>query len=95
MLVSIGDSSTKATLHIIDELTFIIHFEAIFIDQSILGTLPQSKKVLPCDSKPVYTPALKTTDTDVKAVMETVSKATPVTVTTTTTQAELRVAKLT
>lgn len=51
--VRIVDSLTKATFHILDKLAVNILLVTSFINDDILGKLRQSKKLVPCKSKPV------------------------------------------
>lgn len=90
--VSIGDSSTKAAFNIVDKIAINILLGTSIIDENILGILPQSNEVVPCDSKTVSILASETTDGDVSTAVGAASKARSVTMTATKTQVEMHVA---
>lgn len=85
----------KATLHIVDKQVANIFIGNSFIEENILGILPQSKKVVPCISKPVSILPQKTMEANVNVVVVAASQAAPIMLNATRSQVELRVAKQT
>lgn len=95
MNVRIGYFLTKAAFLILNKLSVNICLQTSFIDENILGMLPQSKKVIPYNSKPVSTPARRTGNADVTVVLTAASVAAKVQMTATKTEVALRLAKQT
>lgn len=75
--VRIGESLAQTTFHIVKKLAVNILFRGSFSDENILGILPQSKKVVPCNCNIVSILAPKITDADVNVIMGNASEATP------------------
>lgn len=67
--VSGGESSAQAMFCIVYKLNVKILLGTSFIEENILGILPQSKKAVPCSSVAVSIHAPKTTAADVTVGM--------------------------
>lgn len=80
-------------VHIVEKLAVNISVGADFIAEDILSMLPQSKKVVQCNSRKVSVLAPKIRDTGVNVSMANASEASPATLSATRTQAKRSLSK--